>query len=317
VAAQTITHTGGITLTSDAAFRTWGSSINAAIAAVGWIQTADTGQVNWTTATNPTANTFTNYEVWRMADATQSTDPVFIRIAYTRNSANGPRMQIVCGTATDGAGTLTSAANTNVSVTSAWEVFDSQAPAATVLTHNSYVNGDTSSLVLLLSPLVNGLSTNGGLFHIERRRNTDGTPGIYGFMAQWLPGSGGSTNNAMHYQTVYTHNLFAQPGVATANGYCFTGGRNIAAGIDSAVRASVVPAFPVFTGAYPEMGAASKWMLGIFRNDVGLGQTFQVSHYGATQTFMSVGNTWLFNPTTTVSFSVSAMERLVPAVRID
>lgn len=317
MAAQTITHTGGNTLSSDATFRTWGSAISTAIAAVGWVQTSDTGQVNWTTVTAPTAGTFTVYEIWKPGDSLQTTDPIYIKIMYSRSTGNAPRMQIGVGTATDGAGVLTSAANTNTSVIAANDVMNGATPNPVTVTHNSYINGDTSSLVLFLHPVVNGSANNGGLFCIERRRAVDGTPTTGGFTAQWEQGYGsGSATVSPGFQCVSTNNVYAQPASSTTSGFCLAGANTSYTSTTNAVRSNVVPAFPVMTGFYPELGAPSKWLLGVYYSDVPLGQTFQAVHYGASQTFMSVGAAW-HSSAQSARFSFGGFVNVVPAVRID
>jgi hypothetical protein len=205
---------------------------------------------------------------------------------------------------------------TNVSVTSAWDITDPAVASSTTLPNLSYVTGDTSSLVLFLHPLVGGFSYQGGLFHIERRRYVDGTPAPYGFMVQWLTGGGGVGAQTTKFQTVLTHGVYAQPPVS-GTGYCVFGVGASWPGGGSGLRNGVVPAYPVLTGAYPEQGAPSLWMLGTFRNDVPLGQTFQAIHYGTAHTFMSVGNTWLYNSTASNAYSLGNLGQLVPAVRID
>ena len=67
---------------SNANFRAWGSAISAALAAMGWTQTADTGQVNWSTVTVPAAGAYV-YEIWQPADAFQ-TGPTqyFLKLEY-------------------------------------------------------------------------------------------------------------------------------------------------------------------------------------------------------------------------------------------
>jgi hypothetical protein len=93
---------------SDAAFRAWGSELSGRLATAGLVQTADTGQINWTTVTRPGALTYAGYEIWRFDDALQSAAPVFLKIEYgTSNNATGPAMRITVGTGTNGAGTLT------------------------------------------------------------------------------------------------------------------------------------------------------------------------------------------------------------------
>ncbi len=310
--ATTIVNPSTLILSTNAGFRLWGSAISTAIAAVGWTQTADTGQVNWTTVTVPATNAVTVYEIWKMADSLQATDPVFIRINYMVGSANnGPRIQVTAGTNSDGAGAITSAANTGVSVTAAMELFNTNASALpAAVAHNSYVNGDTSSLVMLLHPNPNGLITSGGLFVIERRRNVDGTPAAGGFCVMSFPPAAATSPN---FQTVYTNNLYAQPAAASSGGPCYVG-RASANGTAIAVRSGAVPLFPCFTGAYPEFGAPSKWLLGAYNGDIPLGVTFTTSHYGGTQTFIALG-AW---PTaSTTSFSATATGYLIPCIRID
>jgi len=89
-------------------FKQWAQFISASWAAAGWVQTADTGQVNWGTIPSvPSGANAIVYEIWRMADALQSTSPIFMRVEYGQNSASsGPNLRFVVGTATDGAGTV-------------------------------------------------------------------------------------------------------------------------------------------------------------------------------------------------------------------
>jgi hypothetical protein len=93
---------------TDAHFRSWGSALSAAWAGLGFVQTADTGQVNWTTVTHPTlANTFQGYEVWKANDALQSTCPIFFKVEYGSSSTtNNPSIRVTLGTGSDGAGTI-------------------------------------------------------------------------------------------------------------------------------------------------------------------------------------------------------------------
>lgn len=313
MAATTITHSTGVNLTTDVAFRAWGSAISAAITTAGWTQTADTGQVNWTTITVPTAGTApaTIYEVWRLADTLQATDPVFIKVMYSRSTSSGPAMRVIAGTASDGAGTITSAANTNTSVTTTFDVFDS-GNIGSATSCKSYVNGDGSSLILFLSPNQNSGAVNGGLFALERRRSSSGAAAAGGFTVQFVPGNAQSSGGPK-YQCVYTNNFYAQPASSSTRGFV-PSGRQATSSSDNGVKQNVVPVYPVLTGAYPELGAPSKYLLAAYRADVPLGQTFTLTHYGSTQTFMSTGSGWLTAASTTFG---DAFERFVPMVRID
>lgn len=97
------------TNSSDANFRAWGSYLSARLAAVGLVQTGDTGQINWTTVLTPAGiNTYQGYEVWRFNDTLQATSPVYIKIQYGEGSAvDGPGIRVQFGSGSDGAGNLT------------------------------------------------------------------------------------------------------------------------------------------------------------------------------------------------------------------
>lgn len=97
-------------MSSDAGFRTWGATFGTNLALLGWVKTADTGQINWSTVTKPTvANTVAGYEIWRMNDALQATAPIFLKIEYgTGAAATNSAIWITVGFSTDGAGNLTS-----------------------------------------------------------------------------------------------------------------------------------------------------------------------------------------------------------------
>jgi hypothetical protein len=96
----------------NAAFRAWGQQVAASLEAAGLVQTADTGQINWSTVTIPTGgNQSRGYEVYCFDDDLQATAPVFIRIDYGSNGNGGsyPGMKLHVGTVTDGAGNLNTA----------------------------------------------------------------------------------------------------------------------------------------------------------------------------------------------------------------
>ena len=94
---------------SDSYFRAWGKWISDSFSAFGWVQTSDTGQVNWATVTYPTTTwTSRGYEIWRMNDSLQSTYPVFAKIEYgSAGTATIPWIRLTIGTGSDGAGNIT------------------------------------------------------------------------------------------------------------------------------------------------------------------------------------------------------------------
>lgn len=94
---------------SDANFRAWGTNLAARFLAAGWVQTADTGQINWVTVTAPAGvSTFQGYEIWRFADALQASAPIYLKIEYGEgNGTDGPAIRFSVGTGSNGSGTLT------------------------------------------------------------------------------------------------------------------------------------------------------------------------------------------------------------------
>lgn len=96
--------------TTTAGYRAWGSEFNTKLALVGMVQTADTGQINWTTTTLPIANTINGYEIWRL-----SSSNLYFKLSYgTGNATNAPVIQMQVGTGSNGSGTLTGTLSTNV-----------------------------------------------------------------------------------------------------------------------------------------------------------------------------------------------------------
>lgn len=90
---------------TDADFRSWGSELSTKIAAAGLVKTADTGQVDWSTALRPTGTSSGVYEVWGFNDGLQATAPIFLRLEYVTYSS-GPALRLQVGVGTDGAGNI-------------------------------------------------------------------------------------------------------------------------------------------------------------------------------------------------------------------
>lgn len=152
---------------SNALFRAWGSGISTALAAVGLVKTADTGQIDWATvvAAAP-ANTQQGYEIWRFNDSLQATAPIFLRIAYGSGSATAmPSLWFTIGKGSDGAGTITGVLQAATQVSAA-------ASSATVLP--CYVSSGDGSMLAFGG----GVAPTGGCtlwwFTIERSRSVSG-----------------------------------------------------------------------------------------------------------------------------------------------
>lgn len=97
---------------TDAGFRAWGSELNSRFASVGMIQTADTGQIDWSTVNRAAALSIAGYEVWKT-----SSGSLFLLVQYgSFSNQTIPLLQLQVGTGSDGAGNLTGVVGTNANI---------------------------------------------------------------------------------------------------------------------------------------------------------------------------------------------------------
>jgi hypothetical protein len=158
-------------------FRAWGLEFNTQLAAVGLTQTADTGQINWTTVALPgAANTIAGFEIWRFNDALQATSPIFIKIQYGTSSLTSiPLILIQVGQGSNGSGTLTGTLMTNTAMSAA-----QQSSSVTNAPAFWCYNATYGTLWCSWKFGVNNAATNAntplGGFLIERSCDTNGNP---------------------------------------------------------------------------------------------------------------------------------------------
>lgn len=99
-------------------FRAFGAKLKEKFAALGLVQTADTGQIDWTTVTRPGINTYAAApEIWRFNDALQATAPIFIKFRYgtpNNGSPAGMAIAVTVGTGSNGSGSLTGITSTEI-----------------------------------------------------------------------------------------------------------------------------------------------------------------------------------------------------------
>src|SRR6266478_9217496 len=86
-------------------FKSWAQAISNAISGFGWVQTGDTGQVNWGSIASVPSSTYV-YEIWKANDAAAATLPIYLKIEYGF-SATVPRIRMTVGTSSNGSGTIT------------------------------------------------------------------------------------------------------------------------------------------------------------------------------------------------------------------
>lgn len=151
---------------TDANFRAWINEIHTSLTTYGWTQTADSGQVNYSTATRPTTtNVYPWYAVYAMGDSLQSTSAVYLRLDYgTGTNTDVPAIKYQVGIGgTDGAGTLTGNYQAQVTL----------APDATGSAANVRTSGTSSSFQMAFWNV--NSSGRGWCVVIERERDSSGT----------------------------------------------------------------------------------------------------------------------------------------------
>lgn len=165
---------------SAAVFRTWGSGVDGTFTTLGWVQTSDTGQINWTTVAAPSgSNTAMGYSIFRMNDTLQATKPVFIKVEYgTSGSVSWPSMWLTIGTGSDGSGTITGISWTRTQI-AGWNNSAS-------IAFPSYFSGDSGRYCCALFTGEGSNYYQIG-FSIERTRDSSGTINNTGLLVCTLP----------------------------------------------------------------------------------------------------------------------------------
>jgi len=161
---------------NDTNFRAWGKGLSDSLVALGWVQTSDTGQVNWITVTAPTlTNTAQGYEVWRMNDTLQATVPVFIKIEYGSGASAGvPSLWLTIGTGSNGTGSITGILLDRTQITSS---------ATTATAYTCYISATTARLMAFMWG--NGSLSYSLAFSIERTHDASGADDSAGLMVLW------------------------------------------------------------------------------------------------------------------------------------
>lgn len=254
---------------TDAAFRTWGLELNTQIAStVTMVQTADTGQVNWTTVTRAGVNAEAGYEIWKLNDALFGSAPVYFRIGYgTGGTTATPRLQITLGTGTNGAGTLTGTA-----LTTARTINANLAPTSTATAYASYACSTEGFF---------GLSWKGGTsntqnacrgsFTFQRSVDTAGAISVQGGMVIWGNGATSAFTALQNLRFAATANAYAAivgtlgsfpcviPGAVTSS----TVGANFQAYLHFTALPDEIPLIGTCTALISEVAVASTFSVAL------------------------------------------------------
>lgn len=261
---------------TDATFRAWGSGISAKLLAAGFVQTADTGQINWTTVLTPAAiSTPQGYEIWRFADTLQATAPIYFKIEYGSGitAAANPGLWFTFGTGSNGAGTLTGPLSTRQTLTST-------AYATNPL--DCFWSGSPGHFTAALFCGGVGISTsNCQMFSFERTKDSTGADTNQGLLIIWkvTAGTGASAFQTLFWDrvigTVYTSSSL---GMITALIQSTTMKNGTQIGVSPIFQANgpfLNP--PIGVLAYLEADIVAKGAV-----------TFQM--YGVSRTYMPIGS---------------------------
>lgn len=257
-------------LGNDADFRSWGSGLAAQFAAVGLVQTADTGQINWTTVTRPSTSSYGGYEIWRFPSGTEQTAcPIFLKIEYgIGTAADRPALRVQAASGTNGAGTLTGQIQSGALTLAAG------GSKTSTTTLPSYVSGGNNWLHVVTNH-DNASQTFGIRLIVERPANGDGTPTTSGF---WLL-AGASSSGINHAAipatgTVATNN--------TTSPFSTSGGQVTTVGTDVAMWDA-----PIMLGR-----SYTTRLLAYKHADIGELTPITASHHDASHTYMPIGDGW-------------------------
>lgn len=262
--------------TTDAKFRTWGAAINAALTAAGLTNTADTGQINWTTVTKPIATaTQAGYEIWRFNDTLQSTKPIFIRIGYGSGgvaSGNSPATWITVGTGSDGAGTIT---GVNTGLIAGAQT--SSAPTNTSATIQVCYNATSGYLLIAAAPILLAPTYYSAFWCLTRTSDSSGAATGTGF-ALFKE----TTSNAVTVTAQYVNFSSAYVGAST-NPRC-----GMLQSSTSAATGSTVPLYKHYAGL-PDFYPINT-VVTYFSTDMVDLSTFSASPFGGPHTYIAIGS---------------------------
>jgi len=292
--------------TTDANFRSWGGSvagISYYLAQMGFVQTADTGQINWTTVVKPPQNTFAGYEIWRCANSTNQTNcPIFFRIDFgaQNNVASTPRIKIQIGSGSDGAGALTGNLITAVDMT--WTGSTNKGSGQDT-TYPCFFSGDGSNYLGILMWVQNITGLLPQFFGFERSLDATGayTAKYNTTVIGWA--SAGEGSGATWWQQSIFANGAAGASVGPKMGCAYTVQTATLSTVIPLIWNNKTPTLPVF----PNIGYAGNPLLmcvAYYGNDIGdavttlvpYGALFNVTQYGTLRTYMAIkvlANSWL------------------------
>lgn len=194
MATTSFAHSNPVAASSAAVYNAYFSAIVATFSTFGWVQTADTGQINLTT--NPSLITVLgSYIILRMDDTLQATAPVYLKIQI-HVSTSFAIITLQLGKLTDGAGNFVGDVSQQIQI-------QPTSAGATANSYTTYASGDTNRIWFgLLASNAGATTTHFHFFAIERSKDALGAD-TGDFVT--LIGSGGIDANARQCSLHYTY----------------------------------------------------------------------------------------------------------------
>lgn len=281
-------------IAGDAEFRAWIQGVDAALVACGLVATADTGQLDPTTASKPATASFAGGRMYRFNDALQATKPIFVKVFFgvSGTSFNIPMLAVQVGTATNGANVLGGivAPSRTLQVTTV--------PTAAE-TRNTYVSGDMAgnARIALTSGVDTAFASNAynrvSGFSVERSKNAAGVDTGEAVHIQWW-----ATTSGQHQSFSFTG---LTPAIE-ATLPCVSPTQSMAAGAD----VGLAPVFPIFGKILPPLLSLMGYWNGDLQGLVGV----PVNIYGVDHNYLPMSTnsngSWLRGGGSGVSAALAA-----------
>lgn len=279
-------------------FKAWAQAISSFFSTAGWLQSSDTGQVNWSTISAVPGSGAFVYEIWQPNDGLTN---FYVKVEYGNFSGtNCPSLRFTLSTTTNGAGTPTGIVST---------VQNTNSNAFTAPSTTTQYECDFSGAAGRIGAIMwrNGINGCQQLFAIERSINASGT---YTSSYVTIVVGGVANTSASNSQTFNQQSLVfgvgAGPTATTRayNGYqgptlcvrsAIFDGMSTTAFNGSIPFDTVSPVVGYFDYPMTMVGAA-------YGPDFVEGITFSVTLYGSTRTYMPTkSGPMAWQPTTNVS----------------
>lgn len=267
-------------------FKDWAQAISSAFTTFGWVQTADTGQVNWASIVSaPAANGYV-YEIWHPADALQTgATAYYVKVEYgNQGTVASPQIRLTIGTGTNGSGTITGGFILGPYFCPRQGL---TSLGASTVAECSY-SGDTGRFGCLLWRNTNNVCA----FSIERTLDSTGAPQSDG-VTLFIGGNdqGGRVTQQTLAFGVGLGNVCNSPIMLMAYGQA-PGNTNNSTTQALAGNIPMSPMFPL----YGKFGNPHTVVLFGRSADVGEGTTFTTTVYGSTRTYLATSgnqaNSW-------------------------